>query len=49
MSYPLKIAIGCILPHPQCGYGGGAKIILPGVAGMRSIIYKNWCPENPEL
>ncbi len=41
MSYQLKIAIGCILPHPQYGYGGGAKIILPGVAGMRSIIYNH--------
>ncbi|MCS7143482.1 MAG: lactate racemase domain-containing protein, partial [Archaeoglobaceae archaeon] len=29
MSYPLKIAIGSILPHPQFGFGGGAKIILP--------------------
>ncbi|MDI9642833.1 MAG: lactate racemase domain-containing protein [Archaeoglobaceae archaeon] len=41
MSYPLKIAIGSILPHPQFGFGGGAKIILPGVAGIRSIIYNH--------
>lgn len=41
MSHPLKIAIGSILPHPQFGFGGGAKIILPGVAGIRSIIYNH--------
>ncbi|MEM0088726.1 MAG: lactate racemase domain-containing protein [Archaeoglobaceae archaeon] len=41
MSYPLKIAIGCILPHVQYGYGGGAKIMLPGVAGMRSIVHNH--------
>ncbi|MEM2726785.1 MAG: lactate racemase domain-containing protein, partial [Archaeoglobaceae archaeon] len=41
MSYPLKIAIGSILPHPQFGFGGGAKIILPGVAGIRSIVYNH--------
>ncbi|MEM0215535.1 MAG: lactate racemase domain-containing protein [Archaeoglobaceae archaeon] len=41
MSYPLKIAIGSILPHPQFGFGGGAKIILPGIAGIRSIVYNH--------
>ncbi|WP_202319756.1 lactate racemase domain-containing protein [Archaeoglobus neptunius] len=41
MSYSLKIGLGCILPHPQYGYGGGAKIVLPGVAGIRSIIYNH--------
>jgi nickel-dependent lactate racemase len=33
----LKIGIGCITPHVQVGFGGGAKIILPGVAGIESI------------
>ncbi len=41
MSYSLKIGLGCILPHPQFGYSGGAKIVLPGVAGMRSIAYNH--------
>jgi len=41
MSHQLKIAIGSILPHPQFGFGGGAKIILPGVAGIRSIVYNH--------
>ncbi len=41
MAYSLRIAVGCILPHPQYGYSGGAKMILPGVAGMRSIAYNH--------
>jgi nickel-dependent lactate racemase len=39
MSCDLKIGIGCILPHPQVGFGGGSKIILPGVAHIDSIDY----------
>ncbi len=37
MSCDLRIAIGCILPHPHTGFGGGGKIILPGVAHIDSI------------
>lgn len=37
MACDLKIGIGCITPHVQLGYGGGAKLILPGVAGLESI------------
>jgi len=37
MKADLKIGIGCILPHAFNGFGGGGKIILPGVAGMESI------------
>jgi nickel-dependent lactate racemase len=29
----LTIAIGNIVPHRYCGWAGGAKMILPGVAG----------------
>ena len=36
MSCDLKIGIGSILPHPF-GFGGGGKIILPGVASMEAI------------
>jgi len=39
MSCDLKIGIGCILPHPQVGFGGGGKIILPGVSHIDSIDY----------
>jgi nickel-dependent lactate racemase len=41
MACDLKIALGCIVPHPYFGYGGGAKIVLPGVAGMRGICYNH--------
>jgi nickel-dependent lactate racemase len=37
MSCDLKIGIGCITPHVHLGFGGGAKIILPGVAGIETI------------
>ncbi|MBI2906428.1 MAG: DUF2088 domain-containing protein [Chloroflexi bacterium] len=37
MSCDLKIAIGCILPHVSAGFGGGAKLIVPGVASMDTI------------
>ncbi|MBI2907172.1 MAG: DUF2088 domain-containing protein [Chloroflexi bacterium] len=32
-----KIAIGCIVPHWAAGFGGGAKLIVPGVASMDTI------------
>jgi nickel-dependent lactate racemase len=37
MRCDLKIAIGCVTPHVQAGFGGGAKIIMPGVAGIETI------------
>jgi len=37
MSCDLKIGIGCITPHIHVGFGGGAKIVLPGVAGIESV------------
>jgi nickel-dependent lactate racemase len=37
MACDLKIGIGCITPHVHVGFGGGAKIVLPGVAGIESI------------
>jgi len=37
MSCDLKIGIGSILPHPASGFGGGGKIILPGVASIETI------------
>jgi nickel-dependent lactate racemase len=39
MSCDLKIGIGCILPHPQAGFGGGGKLILPGVSHIESVDY----------
>ncbi|TAK36403.1 MAG: DUF2088 domain-containing protein [Chloroflexota bacterium] len=37
MACDLKIGIGAILPHPMAGYGGGAKIVMPGVASIDTI------------
>ncbi len=36
-SCDLKIGIGCITPHVHVGFGGGGKIVLPGIAGERTI------------
>ncbi|MBD3188937.1 DUF2088 domain-containing protein [Candidatus Bathyarchaeota archaeon] len=33
----LKISVGGVIPHPLAGYGGGAKIILPGICGMGTL------------
>jgi nickel-dependent lactate racemase len=33
----LMVAIGSILPHPFMGFGGGGKIVFPGIASMDSI------------
>ncbi len=37
MSCDLKIGIGSIVPHLFAGYGGGAKILVPGVASIDTI------------
>jgi len=29
----IRIGVGCVLPHHPTGWSGGAKILLPGVAG----------------
>jgi nickel-dependent lactate racemase len=31
-----KIGIGSVVPHPTTGFGGGGKIILPGVASIET-------------
>ena len=38
MSCDFKIGIGCVTAHPQVGFGGGGKLILPGVAGIETIV-----------
>jgi nickel-dependent lactate racemase len=37
MKCDLKIAIGSVVPHPRTGFGGGGKIMLPGVAAFETI------------
>lgn len=36
LACDLKIGIGSIVPHPF-GFGGGSKIVLPGIASMETI------------
>ncbi|MHA1269272.1 MAG: lactate racemase domain-containing protein [Candidatus Helarchaeota archaeon] len=33
----IKIAVGSVIPHPLAGFGGGAKIILPGICGIETL------------
>ncbi len=41
MNADFKIGIGGIVPHPMTCYGGGAKIILPGVASIDTVEYNH--------
>lgn len=41
MACDLKIGIGCIVPHSFSGFGGGGKMMLPGVAHIESIAYNH--------
>jgi nickel-dependent lactate racemase len=33
----LRIAVGSIFPHPRAGFGGGGKIVMPGISGIETI------------
>ena len=33
----LRLAIGSIFPHPRAGFGGGGKIVMPGISGIETI------------
>jgi len=33
----LKIGVGFITPHPLAGFGGGGKIVIPGLGSMETI------------
>jgi lactate racemase len=35
----LKIVIGSCTPHPNAGFGGGSKIIMPGISSFESILW----------
>ncbi|MBT4289952.1 MAG: nickel-dependent lactate racemase [Deltaproteobacteria bacterium] len=38
MESDLKISVSCIIPHEWAGFGGGSKNIVPGVAGIETLI-----------
>lgn len=33
----LKIGVGGVVPHSGAGFGGGAKIVMPGVCGIETV------------
>lgn len=35
----IRVGVGGIVPHPSAGFGGGGKLILPGVCGMETIAH----------
>ena len=37
MEADLKIAVGFIVPHGDAGWGGGGKMIMPGVCGIETL------------
>ncbi len=37
MACDLKVSVGSLVPHPTAGFGGGGKMILPGVSSTESI------------
>ena len=44
------ISIGSVVPHAYCGWGGGGKMILPGVSSAKSILATHMLPyQNPEI
>lgn len=34
----VKIIVGSVIPHPFAGFSGGAKIVLPGLTGIESLV-----------
>ena len=39
METDIHIGVGCLLPHPVMGWGGGGKILFPGIAGEETVSY----------
>lgn len=39
LSCDLRIGIGSFIPHQFCGFGGGYKIVFPGIAHIDAIEY----------
>lgn len=35
----IHIGVGSLLPHPVMGWGGGAKILYPGIVGEETVAY----------
>ncbi|MCX6012865.1 MAG: lactate racemase domain-containing protein [Chloroflexi bacterium] len=48
MNCDFKIAIGSISPHPRAVYGGGGKIILPGISSVDTIVFNHSLPTDKD-
>lgn len=35
----MRICIGTVMPHNETGFGGGAKLLVPGIAGHKTIAF----------
>jgi len=35
----MRICVGCVIPHNETGFGGGAKMVVPGLAGHLTIAH----------
>lgn len=44
----LRVLIGTIEPHPQAGFGGGLKMLLPGTASAEAIGHNHLILPSPE-
>jgi len=49
MEADFKVAVGGICAHPIAGYGGGAKIVLPGVSGEKTIHHNHSLADDPNV
>jgi nickel-dependent lactate racemase len=51
LACDFRIGIGSFLAHGFCGYGGGYKIVMPGIAHIDSIAYHHGTllNQNPEI
>jgi nickel-dependent lactate racemase len=47
MAAEVKVGMGTILPHGASGFSGGAKILVPGVAGIETIIANHKLANTP--
>ncbi|MBK35595.1 MAG: hypothetical protein CME26_08735 [Gemmatimonadetes bacterium] len=41
MACDLRIGIGGLIPHIGAGFGGGAKLVFPGVMGIESVAHNH--------
>ena len=44
----LFLAIGAVVTHYMAGYGGGPKIVLPGVSGRKTIVANHCLAASPD-